>query len=160
MVASTLGFARDDAIVEEPRTVDLAALVESLVDDLSDAGKPVRFEPAGRVAVACRPAALKRAVGNLIENALKYGGCARVSITADSHAVLIAVEDDGPGIPPDELETVFQPFYRVDRSRGGGPGGVGLGLSIVRAVADAHGGEVWLVNRAEGGLRAVIEFPR
>ena len=160
MIASTLTFARDDALAEAPRPVDLAALVESLCDDLADAGKPVSFAATEKIAVTCRPAALKRAVANLIENAVKYGGAARVSVGADAGEVRIVVEDDGPGIPPDELENVFAPFYRVEKSRGAGPGGVGLGLSVVRAVADAHGGHVRLENRDGGGLSAILEFPR
>jgi signal transduction histidine kinase len=160
MIASTLTFARDDALAEAPRMVDLAALVESLCDDLADAGKPVSFAAAEKVAVACRPAALKRAVANLIENAVKYGGAARVSVGADAGDVRVVIEDDGPGIPPEELENVFAPFYRVEKSRGSGPGGVGLGLSIVRAIADAHGGHVRLENRDGGGLSAILEFPR
>jgi signal transduction histidine kinase len=160
MIASTLTFARDDALTEAPRMVDLAALVESLCDDLADAGKPVSFAAAEKVAVACRPAALKRAVANLIENAVKYGGAARVSVGADAGDVRVVIEDDGPGIPSEELENVFAPFYRVEKSRGSGPGGVGLGLSIVRAIADAHGGHVRLENRDGGGLSAILEFPR
>jgi len=160
MIASTLTFARDDATVEEPRTVDVAALVESLCDDLADAGKPVSFEPAEKIAVTCRPAALKRAVANLIENAVKYAAAARVAIVAEAKDVRVIVDDDGPGIPPEELENVFTPFYRVNKSRGGDIGGVGLGLSVVRAVVDAHGGHVRLENRDGGGLRAVLELPR
>jgi signal transduction histidine kinase len=160
MIASTLTFARDDALAETPRAVDLAALVGSLCDDLADAGKPVVFDGPDRIAVTCRPAALKRAVANLIENAVKFGGVARVSLVAGPRDVLVVVEDDGPGIPPAELANVFAPFYRVEKSRGDGPGGVGLGLSVVRAVADAHGGQVRLENRDGGGLSAILEFPR
>lgn len=160
MIASTLTFARDDALVEAPRTVDVSALVESLCDDLADAGKPVAFEAADKLPAACRPAALKRAVANLVENAVTYGNAARVSVLAAAKDVRIVVDDDGPGIPPDEMETVFAPFYRLEKSRGAGPGGVGLGLSVVQAVADAHGGRVRLENREGGGLRAILEFPR
>jgi signal transduction histidine kinase len=160
MIASTLTFARDDALTEAPRTVDLAALVGSLCDDLADAAKPVFYEVSDKITVTCRPAGLKRAVANLIENAVKYGDAARVSIDTDAEAARIVVEDDGPGIPSAELENVFAPFYRVEKSRGSGPGGVGLGLSIVRAVADAHGGHVRLENREGGGLRATLELPK
>lgn len=160
MVASTLTFARDDATVEEPRTVDLAALVGSLCDDLADAGKPVAFEAAERIAFTCRPAALKRAVTNLIENAVKYGGGARVTVAFGAQNVCIVVEDDGPGIPPDEQENVFLPFYRVEKSRGVTSGGVGLGLSVVRSVVDAHGGQVRIENREPRGLRATLDLPR
>ncbi len=160
MIASTLTFARDESLTEAPRKVELAALVESLCDDLADAGKPVFYEVSDKITVTCRPAGLKRAVANLIENAVKYGGAARVSADADAGEARIVVEDDGPGIPADELENVFAPFYRVEKSRGSGPGGVGLGLSIVRAVADAHGGHVRLENREGGGLRATLELPK
>lgn len=160
MISSTLAFARDDALMETPRTVDVSALVESLCDDLADAGKPVVFAPGDKVPFECRPSALKRAVANLIENAVKYGGGARVAVAGGQKGVRITVEDDGPGIPPEEIENVFSPFYRVEKSRGTGPSGVGLGLSVVRSVVHAHGGEVQLENRAEGGLLAAIDLPR
>lgn len=109
---------------------------------------------------AIRPVALGRAVGNLIDNALRYAGSARVSLAwKDGAAAVIAVEDDGPGIAPARLRDVREPFMHGEASRQSGSGGAGLGLSIARAVARTHGGELRLANRAEGGLRAEIRLP-
>ena len=160
MVALDPDLRRDDATVEPPRMVDLAALVGSLCDDLADAGKPVAFEPpAERIALTCRPAALKRAVANLIENAVKYGVSARVTIVSGARDVCIVIEDDGPGIPPDELENVFLPFYRIEKSAAPRPGSRPR-LSVARSIADAHGGQVRLENREGGGLRVTLDLPR
>ncbi len=160
MIGSTLAFAREDAEQEEPRVVDLPSLVESICDDLADAGHSVEFEEAPAVKYPCRPLALKRAVSNVIDNAIKYAGNARVKVSSDASAVEIVVDDDGPGIPEAELNEVFAPFYRLERSRSRETGGAGLGLSLARTVAHAHGGEITLVNRLEGGLRAIIHLPR
>lgn len=160
MIASTLAFARDDAEQEERRAVDLAALIASLCDDMSDAGQPVELEPSPPVKFQCRPLALRRAVANLIDNAVKYGGNARVRLVPGRSSVAIVVEDDGPGLPEAKLEEVFVPFYRVEQSRSRETGGVGLGLSIARTIAHAHGGDITLADRPEGGLRATIQLPR
>jgi len=160
MIESTLAFARDDAEKEEPRVVDLAALVESICDDLADAGRPVAFQDVPALKYRCRPLGLKRAVSNIVDNAVKYGGNARVRLSADPTAVEIVVDDDGPGIPEAELKEVFAPFYRLERSRSRETGGAGLGLSLARTVVHAHGGEITLSNRPGGGLRAIIQLPR
>jgi signal transduction histidine kinase len=159
MVESALAFARGDG-ESEPRTqVDLGLLVEGLCEDAADAGGTVTFTGPRGIDVSCRPNALRRAVANLIENAVKYGGSARVAVNPEPERVVIAVDDDGPGIPPDEQEKVFAPFYRLDRSRNRDTGGVGLGLAVARTVARGHGGDVTLANRAEGGLSARLELP-
>jgi signal transduction histidine kinase len=160
MTEATLAFARDDASAEPSRSVDLAALIESLTEDLSSMGRPVAFTDAPRLAYSCRPTALKRAIGNLIENAIQYGERARVSLTATPSGPVIAVEDDGPGIPPDRIDEVFKPFTRLETSRSRETGGTGLGLSIARSIVLAHGGELKLANRPGGGLRAEIRLPR
>jgi len=160
MIEAVLAFAREDAAREDTRRVDLAALVASLCDDLADQGGDVAFAEAGKTTLACRPVALKRALGNLIENALAYGRRARVSLIDGAEAVEIVVEDDGPGIPEAEMARVFEPFVRLDRARGHETGGVGLGLAIARTVARAHGGDVVLANRPEGGLRASLRLPK
>jgi len=103
---------------------------------------------------------VKRALGNLIENALTYGGVARVALRDTRAAVLVTVDDDGPGIPDGELERVFEPFQRLDASRNRRTGGVGLGLAIVRQAVAREGGSVRLRNRPEGGLRAEVAIPR
>jgi signal transduction histidine kinase len=159
MVESTLAFARGDG-EREPRTqVDLGLLVEGLCEDAADAGSTVTFTGPRGIDVSCRPNALRRAVANLIENAVKYGGSARVAVNQEPERVVIAVDDDGPGIPPEEQEKVFAPFYRLDPSRNRDTGGVGLGLAVARTVARGHGGDVTLANRVEGGLSARLELP-
>lgn len=159
MVEATLAFAKDDATQEEARSVDLAALVASVVDDHADLGKDVRFSDATRLTYRCRPNALRRALSNLIDNAVAYGQRARVSLTVEDGAPVIAVEDRGPGIPAEQLETVFQPFVRLEESRSTATGGVGLGLSIARSIVLAHGGTLVLENRSAGGVRAEIRLP-
>lgn len=160
MIASTLAFAREDAESEESRTVDVAALLASICDDMSDSGLPVELKMPERVLYECRPTSLKRALANLIDNAVKYGGKAVVRMKDKGGAVKITIDDDGPGIPADELEQVFAPFYRLEPSRNPETGGIGLGLSISQTVVHAHGGEIVLSNREEGGLRVVVQLPR
>ncbi len=160
MAEATLEVARDDGSGEPSRTVDLAALIGSLVDDLADMGKAVTFADSDRLVYACRPSALRRAIGNLIANAVQYGGAARVALADTPGGPQIAVDDDGPGIPEGRMEDVFKPFVRLEESRSRATGGAGLGLSIARSVALAHGGHLTLANRAGGGLRAEIQLPR
>jgi len=159
MIDSTLAFARDDAR-QEPRTrVDLGVLVGDLCEDVADAGGEVCYRGERGIDVPCRPTLLCRAVANLIDNALKYGTAAGVTIVREADRVLIVVDDDGPGIAPDEQEKVFAPFYRLQPARDPTKAGVGLGLSIARTVAREHGGDVTLTNRDSGGLSAVIALP-
>lgn len=159
MIASSLAFARGDASQEERRSVDLASLVGSVCDDLSDAGFPVVFEDSAPVKYRCGPSGLKRALTNVIENAIKYGGGAQVALATSPTAVHITVEDEGPGIPEGQLEEVFAPFFRLESSRSRETGGVGLGLSVARTIVHAHGGDIVLSNRAQGGLRVAIHLP-
>ncbi len=160
MIEATLAFARDDAAAEKRRPTDLGALVATIVDDMADAGMSVTMTPASSVVCDVRPAALRRAITNLVDNAVKYGKSARVSIRPAPRAVEIVVEDDGPGIPEGELARVFQPFYRIDESRSHETGGIGLGLAIALSIVEAHGGGLTLANRSEGGLRATATIPR
>lgn len=159
MIEATLAFARDEAVAEPRRSTDLTALVASIVDDMADAGMPVTMAPASPIVSDCRPSALKRAITNLIDNAVKYGNTARVSMRLAPRGVAIMVEDDGPGIPEAELGCVFQPFYRLEESRSRETGGIGLGLAIALSIVEAHGGELTLTNRGEGGLRATVTLP-
>jgi signal transduction histidine kinase len=159
MIASTLAFARDDAQDEARETVDLAALVQSVCDDLADAGQDCVFEAAPPTPYVCRPLALRRALTNLAENAVAYGARARAALIAQDTQIVIRIDDDGPGIPEAEFAHVFEPFYRLERSRSRETGGAGIGLCIVQSVAQAHGGEVRLSNRNEGGLRAELVLP-
>ncbi len=159
MIASTLAFARDDAQTEARETVDLSSLVQSVCDDLSDAGRDCSFEAAPPTPYLCRPLALRRALTNLAENAVAYGARARAALIKDDNRITVRIDDDGPGIPEAELAQVFEPFYRLERSRSRETGGTGIGLCVVQSVAQAHGGEVRLSNRPEGGLRAELMLP-
>ena len=159
MIGSTLAFARDEVRAEPRRRVDVAALLASVADDMADAGLPVTMTPASPLSYECQPAALKRAITNLLDNAVKYGKRAQVAIAAAGKTIAITIDDDGPGIPEAELAKVFQPFYRVEDSRSRDTGGTGLGLAIAQAIVQAHGGELTLANRPGGGLRARIELP-
>jgi signal transduction histidine kinase len=143
---------------EPPQNADVNALVQSLADDLAEQGQPVAF--TGHAVVAdIQPGALRRVVANLIGNALRYGGRAEVCVMRSEKSVHIVVEDQGPGIPPAELEAVFQPFYRVDSARGRDTGGTGLGLYIARDLTQKQGGTLTLANRPQGGLRAEVTLP-
>ncbi len=159
MVEATLVFAKQDAAEEPTRPVDLAALVESAVEDFVDLGATVEMAALERCVVDCRPDALKRALRNLIENAVRYGDRAFVSMRVGDQAATIRVDDEGPGAPPEKTESLFEPFARLEESRSRETGGVGLGLSIARSIVRAHGGDVTLSNRREGGLRAEITLP-
>jgi len=159
MVDATLMFAKGEATADETRAVDLNALVGSLCEDMAAVYPTVRFTEGTRLNFRCRPENLRRALRNLIENAVRYGGAADVSLAAFEGEVRISIEDDGPGIPESQLETVFSPFVRLENSRNRQTGGVGLGLSIARAIAHQHGGDVRLHNR-NPGLRAVLVLPR
>ncbi len=160
MAEATLAFAREEATREPTRHVDLAALIDSLCQDLDETGSDVRFAEAGRLPFACRPVALKRAIRNLIENAVAYGKRARVALEEHGAELRVVVDDDGPGIPPDGIEKVFQPFVRLEQSRSTETGGIGLGMAIARSIVRGHGGDIDLANRAEGGLRATIRLPK
>jgi signal transduction histidine kinase len=159
MIDSTLAFARDEARQEPRSLVDLGILVGDVCEDAGDAGGRVSYAGRRGIDISCRPTMVRRAVANLIDNAVKYGGGAHVNIVRDSDRVTVVVDDDGPGIPPEEHEKVFAPFYRRDPARDPAKAGVGLGLSIARTVAREHGGDVTLRNRDTGGMRALIELP-
>lgn len=158
MVEATLSFTRS-AASEGSRVIDVASLVQSVVDDLVDLGADVVMTGGERLDLACRPLAVKRAVRNLMENAVRYGHRARVALVRQSGALHIRIDDDGPGIPEDRLDEVVKPFVRLEESRSADTGGIGLGLAIARNVAHAHGGDLVLANRAEGGLRADLVLP-
>ena len=159
MIGSTLAFAHDEVRAEPRRRVDVDALLARVVDDMADAGLPVTMTPAAPLIHECQPGALKRALTNLLDNAVKYGKRAQVAIAVVGRTIEISIDDDGPGIPEAELAKVFQPFYRVEDSRSRDTGGTGLGLAIAQAIVQAHGGELTLSNRPGGGLRACIKLP-
>ena len=160
MTEATLAFAREEARREDTRTVDLAALVDSLCEDLRDLDMDVTYRGPPSLLYPCRSVSLKRAVRNLIENAVAYGQRARVTLARVDQEVSIAIDDDGPGIPEADFERVFAPFVRLEESRSQETGGIGLGMAIARSIVRGHGGDITLANRAEGGLRAGIHLPR
>jgi signal transduction histidine kinase len=142
---------------EAVQNVDLGALVESVVDEFPAASM---VETGGRVVAPVRPVLLRRAIRNLIDNAVAYGKEATVEVKAAVGSIQIDICDRGPGIPPAQIEALFEPFARADISRNRATGGSGLGLTIARAIARSHGGDVSLENRAEGGLRATLAIAR
>lgn len=152
LLDGTLDFLRGKVVDEPLQPVDLVALVESLVEDYQGLGT-VTLQAPDALQWPCRPKALKRALTNLIDNALKYGGNAHVVLSDAPHCVEVLVQDNGPGLLEEEMQKVFEPFYRVEHSRNRETGGAGLGLAIVRQIARSHGGDVELSNRAEGGLQ-------
>jgi signal transduction histidine kinase len=164
MVAATLAFGRDDAAAEALAAVDLAELLRTIGEEAADAqpeeGEHVCYAGPQHQVVRVRPVAMKRALTNLVQNALKYGGKAHIELRpARDGAIVLTVDDDGPGIPPAELERVFEPFHRLEASRNRETGGTGLGLPIARNIVRAHGGDIVLSNRSGGGLRATVTLP-
>jgi signal transduction histidine kinase len=145
---------------EKTRTVDLSSLVDSVCADLDDLGEPVTWAAHQPAPCSCRPNEIRRAVRNLIENAVAYGGKAQVELGESATEYEIRVDDDGPGIPEADRERVFEPFVRLETSRNAETGGSGLGLTLVKTIVEGHGGSVLLENRPEGGLRARLRLPR
>jgi len=139
---------------EPPCRIDADALLESLVADYEDAGQQVLLEGRTGQPIVSRPNALRRILMNLTDNALKFGSDVRIRVHAEADRLVVAVLDNGPGIPPDQLEAVLKPFYRVEGSRNRSTGGTGLGLAIAHQLAMAMGAELKLHNRSEGGLEA------
>jgi len=164
MVSATLAFGRDARTTEAVSSLDLAELLRTLLDEASDSRpdlvEQLCYEGPPHQTVRGRPLALKRALANLVSNAVNYGGGARLRLIPPADGLLVAeVEDDGPGIPPGELERVFEPFHRGEPSRSRETGGVGLGLPIARNIFRAHGGDVVLSNRPMGGVKATVTLP-
>ncbi|MDD2860733.1 MAG: ATP-binding protein [Acidiphilium sp.] len=165
MLASTIAFGRDVAQTEASVPIDLATLLRTVIDETSDiapdCAAAMRYAGPDHCTLRGRPLALKRAFANLIGNAVKYGDAARVTLhEAGHHTLRIDIEDDGAGIPPGELERVFEPFRRVETSRNRETGGSGLGLAIARNAIRAHGGDITLANRSGGkGLIATVYLP-
>lgn len=160
MAEASLSFAREEAAQEQSRLVDVGALVSSVCADLADAGRAVSCGDTASFTMRCRPVAIKRALRNIVENAVAYGHCARVSAELKGGEPKILVDDDGPGIAEADMEKVFKPFVRLEQSRSKETGGVGLGLAIARSIVRSHGGDIVLKNRPEGGLRVIVSFCR
>lgn len=159
MLDATLNYLRGEAQTEPWQQLDVQALVESLVEDARDHGGDAVAEGSA-APLRAQPLALRRCLGNLLDNALQYGGRAEVSIQDSAEAVLIEVRDHGPGIPENRMAQVFEPFVRLESSRNRNTGGVGLGLAIARDAARRCGGELSLRNAQDGGLIARLWLPR
>jgi signal transduction histidine kinase len=145
---------------ETRRDIDLSALVDSVCADLEDLREPVHWTANGPAPLSCRPNEIRRAVRNLVENAVAYGKKADVRLESTPAQYEIVVDDEGPGIPEADQQRVFEPFVRLESSRNVETGGTGLGLTLVKAIAEGHGGAVLLENRPTGGLRARLRLPR
>ena len=158
ILSVTLSFAKDEATDEKRIPVDLASLLQSLCDDQTDIGAKANYSGPERVTINLRPTAIRRALGNLIDNAIKYGHEAQVTLVREGENIVIYIDDQGPGIPTENLDQVFTPFFRIEESRNRETGGTGLGLALARTLIQAQGGELTLTNRDEGGLRATIKL--
>ena len=159
MVREGLDLARSIDTTEAMHSLDVDSLLDSVCSDASDSGQRVSLHGRANVAVLGRPMSLRRCLVNLMDNAIKYGQRAGVTVARVNGAVRIRICDDGPGIAPDELARVFEPFYRIETSRSRESGGTGLGLTIARNIAEQHGGTITLVNRDGGGLEVTLLLP-
>lgn len=159
MIDETLNYLREDNHAEAYQLLDVTALVNSIAEDMAEMGYTVTVDGQA-LPVMAQPLALRRCLGNLIENAVHYGNQAHISLHDSPVKLLIEVLDAGAGIPENQLETVFTPFYRVEDSRNRHTGGAGLGLSIAREIALKHHGQLSLQNIRDGGLKATLELPR
>lgn len=159
MVQSTLGLARADSQPVERQRLELGSLLEKAAEDLAVTGRKVSAEALDPLVVDGDPVGLKRLFTNLLDNGETYGKTAHARAWREGALAVIDVLDEGPGLPPGEEERVFEPFYRLERSRNRGTGGTGLGLSVARSIARLHGGDVVLANRPGGGLRARVTIP-
>lgn len=159
MVDSALSFFRDDLRDEETTAFDFAQLLRTITDDYSDQGKEVPYTGPEHASFQGRPIALKRALTNLIDNAVRHGGSPEAELLCAGDRFSVLVRDKGPGIPDEMSELVFRPFYRLEPSRNRASGGVGLGLTSARTVIRGHGGDIVLRNRPSGGLEVEVTLP-
>ncbi|ADL00596.1 ATP-binding protein [Brevundimonas subvibrioides] len=159
LIAQAMAFVRGEAQTERREPLDLAAIAETCASGFAETGAAVAFVGGKSLPVTGDPAALRRAVANLIDNAVKFAGTARVEASRQGDRAVITVSDGGPGLADDELDAVFEPFHRGERSRNRQTGGAGLGLAVARQAARAAGGDVTLSNRPGGGLEARLSVP-
>lgn len=159
MLEDILSLARAGRSSEAQQKVDLSALADAVVEDFLELGSPVTLADGERAVANVRPQQIRRALRNLIENAIVYGERAHVSVERAGGAIRLIVADDGPGIAEDRMEEMMEPFTRLEGSRNRETGGAGLGLALVRAIMAEHGGALKLVNRAQGGLEASLVLP-
>lgn len=159
LIAQAMAYVRGEATPERRERFDLSDLAEDCAAGFSETGAAVTFANGDALLVDADPAALRRALANLIANAVKFGVAARVTALSEDGRAVIVVEDDGPGLAEGELEAVFEPFHRAERSRSRETGGAGLGLTVARQAARAFDGDVTLANRPGGGLTARLNLP-
>ncbi len=159
MLEDILSLARAGRSSEAPQKVDLSALADAVVEDFIELGSPAEMADSERAVASVRPQQIRRALRNLIENAIVYGERAHVSVVREDGAIRLVVADGGPGIAEDRMEEMMEPFTRLEGSRNRETGGAGLGLALVRAIMAEHGGALKLVNRAGGGLEASLVLP-
>ncbi|MBX9575707.1 MAG: HAMP domain-containing protein [Caulobacteraceae bacterium] len=159
LIGQAMAYVRGEAPPERLETFDLTALAGDCARGFSETGEGVTFVAGPELRVRADPGAMRRAVANLVANALKYGGATRVSTATAEGRAVVRVDDDGPGLAEDQLQAVFEPFHRAEPSRNRQTGGAGLGLTVARQAARAHGGDVMLTNRPEGGLTAELTLP-
>jgi signal transduction histidine kinase len=159
MVREGLDLARSTDNTETMQALDLDSLLDSVCADAADAGQDVTVRGHSAMNVLGRPLALRRCLANLIDNAVKYGASAELTVERHAGAARISVRDHGPGIEADQYERVFEPFYRIETSRSRESGGTGLGLPIARNIAEQHGGSISLANHDDGGLEVVLVLP-
>lgn len=160
MIASLLAFLAGDEDPEPRARVDLAAIVATLIDDAQDRGLDATYDGPAHCEMMLRASIMRRALSNLVENALHYGGNVRAGLHERPGAIDVTIDDDGPGIPTDKLDDVLRPFVRLDAARARNTRGLGLGLAIVAKAVAVEGGTLALANRAEGGLRVTLTLPR
>jgi signal transduction histidine kinase len=160
MVDATLAYLRGDADPEARQVTNVASVLMGLADAASDAGRDVEYAGPGRALATVRPMALRRVLENLVDNAVRYGARAHIGLEVEETTLVLRVDDDGPGIPPEDIARAFEPFTRLEGSRNRNTGGTGLGLTIARRVVETEGGTLTLANRPDGGLRAEIRLPR
>lgn len=159
MIEDILTLARTGHSSEVPTMIDVTALLAGVAAEFSTQGADIQLMPGPIVSWTLRPELFRRAVGNLADNAIRYGGRARLSAAAASGCLIIAIEDDGPGLPNDQLGDILRPFARLDEARNQGTGGAGLGLAIAHSITRQHKGELRLKNRTAGGLRVTVAIP-
>lgn len=160
MIDSTLEFLKSGQSAESFHDVELKAILQTICDDMADLGNEISLATSGDLVLRGRRLALKRALSNLIANAVKYGQAVAVVAEACESGVVIIIDDNGPGIPVEEREAVFQPFYRLEASRNRTTGGTGLGLTVARTILQSHGGTIVLEDAPSGGLRARVNLPQ
>lgn len=159
MISTTMDFVQGVAQDRPHELLDIALLVEGIVDDFADTGADVRIGRTEPVTVMGDPLRLKRLFSNLISNAVTYGQRAEVEVRVEGNRVIVEICDEGPGLGEQDIARAFEPFFRAESSRSRSTGGMGLGLAIVEAAAQAHGGSVELSNRPQGGLCARVTLP-